>query len=378
MPSTTSSFNSLRFPQDLGTPQVPYYVRFEPQVVQYGGTRGLENGAGNFDLRSAGNKNRNNPSKGPLASGTDFGAGPITFTTDNIPVLGVLDQISTSVNTLFEEITTQVDSFSVNIFDGTGLSARLDLGNLLSSGSKRSSGTKAGGISTDRNTVFSPGSINLYLPEQLAAKSSVDYSAQELGQMGMGAVQQIQKSGIDAFRKDKDGNSMLSGLASLIPGAIQDMAQSDDKLQAAYGIAKGQVTNNFSFQVFQGVGHRSFSYSFKLIARDEDDSTTIKEICDTFVYYMLPSRTSGDFNFYEVPCQWNISYEGPNGKLRYHQQPKPCFLTSVDVTYGGEAGSELYSDGAPMTVELALDFTEIEPLYRGDRFTTEDLSSGST
>ena len=366
MPSTVQRFNSLRFPQDLGTTEVPYFIRFEPQVVQYGGTRGLETGAGNFDLRSAGNRGRNNPSRSSVATGTDFRAGPITFTLGGIPILGVIDSISSSVNTLFDSITSNLQNLSVNVFSGSGLGARLDVGSILSG--LRSS--TSGNIVTDRNTIFSPGSINLYLPESLATNSSVDYGATELGQMGMGAAQELGRSGIDAFRTDESGRSLIDGVASLIPSAIQDMAQSDDRLQAAFSIARGQVTNNFSFQIFQGVGHRNFSYTFKLVARDEEDSAKIKEICDTFVYYMLPSKTAGDFNFYEVPCQWNISYQGPNGVLQYHQQPKPCFLSSVNVGYGGDAGSQLYNDGAPMIVDLELEFVEIEPLYRGDRVTT--------
>lgn len=363
VPSTVNSFNSLRFPQDLGTSEVPFYIRFEPQVVNYGGSRGLQTGTGNFDLRSAGNRGRNNPSQSPVSTGRDFSVGPFDFTIGNIPVLGVIDSIASSVNSVFDSLTSGLQSFTSNIFNG-------GLGGIFNARLNINSATLNRGVQTDPNTVFSPGSINLYLPENLQTNSSVDYSATELGQMGMGAVDTIRQSGLDSFRTDGEGRSMLDGLTDLIPKAFQDMSQSDDRLQAAFSIARGQVSNNFSFQIFQGVGHRSFSYSFNLVARDEGDSAKIKEICDTFVFYMLPSKTSGDFNFYEVPCQWNISYNGPGGKLSFHQQPKPCFLSSVNVGYNGkDEGSSLYNDGAPMSVQLELEFVEIEPLYRGDRVT---------
>ena len=45
-------------------------------------------------------------------------------------------------------------------------------------------------------------------------------------------------------------------------------------------------------------------------------------------------------------------------------QPRNCFLQSVDVSYGGDAGNSTYNDGAPMDVTIRLQFIEIEPLYR--------------
>lgn len=347
MAATVQRFSSLRFPQDLGTSEVPFYIRFEPQVVQYGGTRGLEVGSGDFNLSTF--SLSNNPATQPV--GRNF-----TLSLNDFKG-GLLNSLANEANKFFSEVKSAFNSVSLDLFGGA-IKGRVNLG---------STGALSNGIKTDKNILFSPGSINLYLPESLTTASSVDYGATELGQMGMAAVNSGMAN-IDSFRKGEDGKSVLDNFVSnALPGAIQDMSQSDDRLKAAYAIANGQVTNNFSFQIFQGVGHRTFSYEFKLVARDGNDSKTIKNICDTFLYYMLPSKTQGDFNFYEVPCQWNISYQGPDGSLEFHQQPKPCFLQSVNVDYGGDAGNSLYSDGAPMNVNLSIEFVEIEPLYRGDR-----------
>ena len=56
-------------------------------------------------------------------------------------------------------------------------------------------------------------------------------------------------------------------------------------------------------------------------------------------------------------------------------QPKNCFLQSVDVGYGGDAGNSTYNDGAPFEVTIRLQFIEIEPLYRkGDPMTPGPVS----
>ena len=138
------------------------------------------------------------------------------------------------------------------------------------------------------------------------------------------------------------------------------------------GIATGQVANNFSFQVFNSVLHRQFNYSFRMMPKDNNESKIIKNICDKFLYFMLPSRTNvGGLGYYEVPCQWDISYMRQGDKLQYHQQPKACFLQNVDVQYGGDTQNSLFNDGAPMEVTLTLQFVEIEPLYRETSFNPE-------
>ena len=342
------SFPSLRFPQDLGTSEVPNYIRFEPQIVQYGGTKGLDVGNGDFNLSTFSTSNN------PVS--TQANTRGHTFSLNDIKG-GIVQTLAGEANNLFSSIKSAFNSVSVDLLGGA-IKGRVNLG---------SAGALSAGIKTDKNTLFSPGSINLYLPESLQTASSVDYGATELGQMGMAAVSSG-LSNIDSFRKGEGGKSSLDNFVqNALPGAIQDMSQSDDRLKAAFALSNGQVTNNFSFQIFQGVQHRSFSYEFKMIARDGNDSKVIKNICDTFLYYMLPSKTQSDFNFYEVPPQWDITYQGQNGLLEYHQQPKPCFLQSVNVDYGGDTGNSLYSDGAPMSVSLSLEFVEIEPLYRGDR-----------
>lgn len=328
MSSKVVPFRSLRFPPNtLGTDEVPYFIRFVPQEVQYGGTKA------NTEIRQG-----QNPFNFPSSS---------DFSTN-----GTVDSIANNANLTFDRL---FDVLNRRVGGRVNVEPR----------------EKAQGLDTKQDRLRSYGSINLYLPEALAANTSVGYGAVEMGQMGMAAVDVIQKSGGDLFRKDENGQStIMGGIGSMLPAAIQDMMQVDDKTKSAVALARGQVSNNFSFQIFNGVEHRTFQYSFKLIAKNENESKTIKEICDTFTFFMLPSKSSeGDFHFYETPCQWDISYNSQKGRLEYFQQPKSCFMTSCNVTYNDDTGNNLYTDGAPMAVTLALDFVEIEPLYRGDRAT---------
>ena len=207
--------------------------------------------------------------------------------------------------------------------------------------------------------LTSAGSISLFLPEELAARSTVDYSAEEVGSRGVAAAEAIvKKSGADSA-------NLASGAIDVVKSTVRDAMLTAGPQKNALAMGKGLVANNFSFQIFNGVGHRNFDYSFKMVAKNEKESQAIKDICDMFLFYMLPARQQdNDLHFYEIPCQWKIEYQKQGKNMEYHQQPKACFLTGVDVAYGGETTNNLYNNSAPMEVTLRLGFVEIEPLYR--------------
>lgn len=212
------------------------------------------------------------------------------------------------------------------------------------------------GLKTLPDQLKTAGSINLYLPQNLETNSSVDYETAALGGLGVQAVRTAtSKLGEQAA---------LQGMGNILKGGFQDLLSSGNR-RAIVGIATNRVTNNFSFQVFNSVLHRQFSYEFRMMPKNSNESKVIKEICDHFLFYMLPARDNqGEVGFYEVPCQWEIKYMRKDGPLGFHMQPKNCFLQSVDVSYGGDPQNSTFNDGAPMEVNLRLQFIEIEPLYR--------------
>lgn len=344
-----NNFASLRFPLELGSPEVPNYIRFCPQEVRYGGTTGLNPisrpnnaipGAGNSISSVAGIPNANNPLK---QIQNQIGGAVDSFATGAREAVGAVGDIfnSGNLNTAFTNL-------------GKVVSGRVNIGPF----------TLNLGQETAPDELRGTGSINLYLPDGLATNSTVEYSAQELGAIGVAAA--------DVANESREGNlDATNSLGRLAGATFQDLLRSSANISAVNAITRGQVANNFSFQIFNGVSHRTFAYTFRMIAKNETESQVIKNITDTFLYYMLPARTSsqdeGDvLHYYEVPAQWKIEYKSNGNLLQFHQQPKACFLQSVEVTYGGDTTNNLYSDGAPMEVSMALSFVEIEPLYRSE------------
>jgi hypothetical protein len=335
------NFKSLRFPENVGTDEVPVYIRFVPQEVRYGGTEGL------------------NPAQRPaLKYGS---ANSVGGSAAGASIDGAINQVKSQIGGAVESFASaakQSISGISSIFKGTSFSSVTnDLGRLVSGKVNFGLFSVNLGQKTNADTITSLGSINLYMPEGLSTGSSVKYAQIETGAAGAlmssKGISEIDKGTIEDVVKGVVINKAAKAMSA--------------EMKAVAAAKTGKVLNNFSFQVFDGVDYRSFKYEFRMVAKNERESLEIKNICDTFLFLMLPGRSAASGpQFYEIPCQWSIEYHRLGDKIKYFQQPGPCFLTNVDVTYNGDTGNNTYNDGAPMSVTLSLSFTEIEPMYRGN------------
>ena len=354
------NFKSLSFPRNVGTDEVPNYIRFVPKIIQYGGTKSLREGTNAIGAPSLGG------SSSSVRPGSTFtGLGGVT---ENLQAaVGNIQAFGDGVNSTIGNITSAVQDASNQFSNSPGSFTDLVKagGTVINKVLDIKVDDLVQGLLMGKDTLQSTGSINLYMPQNLETNSSVDYETAALGGTGAATA--------EASRAEKLDASAVAG--QLIPGAIQDLLSSGNR-RAVIGIVTNRVTNNFSFQVFNSVLHRQFAYEFRMMAKDENESKAIKDICDMFLFYMLPARTvEGNIGLYEVPCQWEIEYLRKGSTLAFHMQPKNCFLQSVDVSYGGDAGNSTYNDGAPMDVTIRLQFIEIEPLYRkGDPFSPKPMS----
>ena len=191
------------------------------------------------------------------------------------------------------------------------------------------------------------------MPQNLLAVQSANYSQANIGATGAAAVALGTSSGRD---------EQISGIKKLLAGAATDLIGAVGNVVQ---VATGQVSNPFSFTLFQGMTHRTFNYSFVFAPKDPKESELVKKICDTFMYYQLPARDpAGEFQFVEIPLQWDINYKWYGGENKFLESPNRSVLTSVNVTYGAGGGSHRHTDGSPMDVNLDIVYTEVEPLFR--------------
>ena len=333
------NFEAHRFPENLGSAEVPNYITFRPQKVIYGQTTV-----------------QRPDSVGKAPKNTDEGRGPFGKLSAQIggTIRGISDAAEESLNQVTDIFkASSFKSFTTKL--GKVVKGKVRIGDFILSA----------GLEVDKDKLYDEGSISLYLPQSLGAEIGIDYAAADIGATGVGALGQV----FDAVKSNSVNVESLADAS--IQGAITDILASG-KARDLSAVATGKVGNPFSYQIFNGVQHRTFTYEFTLISKNPSESRKIKDIVDLFFYYMLPGRgeqageNDGDptFHFLEIPVQWKIEYLRKGNPLEFHQQPNSCFLQSANVTYGGDAGNNTHSDGSPIQTTLSLGFVEVEPLYR--------------
>jgi hypothetical protein len=124
---------------------------------------------------------------------------------------------------------------------------------------------------------------------------------------------------------------------------------------------------------FKGIGKRNFSYEFKMIPKDEEESRTIQKIVTAFRANMLPEFIAGadrSSRFFKMPNTFDISYMYNGQENPFIHKISTCVCKSINVSYGGgdryqtfEDTKEAYSDqkaGAPTETSISLQFEELE------------------
>ena len=133
------------------------------------------------------------------------------------------------------------------------------------------------------------------------------------------------------------------------------------------------ITDKMEF-FFEGVGRRTFSYTFNFIPTSQPDSTTIFKIIEAFKMGMLPDYSDGllgggtKSRTLTIPDIFDIKYMhiGQNGQAaenRYLNRVSTCHLTNMSVKYGDDRYTTYTPDaqGAPpQKSSITLQFTEIE------------------
>lgn len=160
------------------------------------------------------------------------------------------------------------------------------------------------------------------------------------------AGEQLGKSAVDVAK-----TSGKAALASL--GATMGMAAVPG-LGAAVSRALGASVNPNMAVLFDNIGFRSHQFSFRLNPRTPQESATIKQIIAIMRQRMLPPKVNNFF--FGFPDKANIKI--------FPVQPYPileCVLESMSINYApnGPAFYSVSSGGAPVMIEMQLQFKEI-------------------
>jgi len=232
--------------------------------------------------------------------------------------------------------------------------------------------------------------ITLYMPPSVKVSYKSNYKddvisarAGALGSSIGGIVDAMSGGGgvIEAFTKNF--NTMGEGILSVAAAAA--IAAANTAAPGAVTLAQlsaGAIIGSKMEVMFEGVGRRNFSFAFNFIPKSEQESRMVYNIVQTFKEHMLPeyltdfklgttSVTLAQGRVLKIPDTFDIFYFYKNNENPFLNRISTCYLTSMDVDYGGdkyvtyEPTTLGNREGPPpQRTAITLAFTEIETITR--------------
>jgi len=258
--------------------------------------------------------------------------------------------------------------------------------------------TRSGSLAT--KSVMNTGTIILQIPSDIKDGNTANYGESKMNTLtgaAAGAMMGVMKSGatsvqmalgnlsteegLEKIKGDIGGNLTAGDTDALIDAA--KMGLTVKATSSAMGIfganvspeqllarSSGQIFNPNLELLFNGPSLRSFSFSFKMTPRSVQEARQCKLIIRSFKQNMAP-KTGGDTIggsaiFMKTPNLFELRYRKGNSDHPFLNKFKQCFLTNVSVNYTGEGVYATYDDATPISMQLDLQFKEIEPIYFDD------------
>jgi hypothetical protein len=207
--------------------------------------------------------------------------------------------------------------------------------------------------------------IYLPLPEDFNQEFSVEYGARDTGVLGAiatsGTGTKVLENFADRLAGGKISGDDVIGEVNVLRdigttaayAGFQTLGGVSEVAGGLVGQTAGKIANPHPTVFFQGVNLRQYSFSWKMIPRNEDESEVIRKILKKIKKDCLPKK---DGNFLKYPKL--VEPKIKNGK--FGKDYKKSLVQSISINYTGEGTSAFFVDGNPVSVILTLGFQEAE------------------
>ena len=134
----------------------------------------------------------------------------------------------------------------------------------------------------------------------------------------------------------------------------------------------GIVPNSNLELLFQGPTLRSFGFTWRMSPRSALEARNVKRIIRMFKQGSAPRKTysqsgAGAASFFlGTPNVFKLSYKTGNKEISGLNKFKICALVNMNVIYAPDGQWAAYAEGQPVSVQMTLNFQEIEPVYEND------------
>ena len=208
--------------------------------------------------------------------------------------------------------------------------------------------------------VAGPGGKKFFLPMPVAGLQ--DKFDIDIAQKKMGVVGGIGSSIVDGLNNDSSiaGNvlSALGAFGRTLGEEAMGAALGDAGVDATQ-LVTGAINNPNLAALFKGVTLRKHSFTWKMIAYNQSESTKLESIVTQLKQCALPSRTSGGNFGLNYPDIAYLQVVGPkeNGLITFSN--KGAFIENITVDYMGQTHPAFFTgSNSPVEVTLSMSFLE--------------------
>ena len=264
-------------------------------------------------------------------------------------------------------------------------------------------GTSSGSLA--KRSVVNDGSILLQVPSNVQDGNAVNFGDSSMNTLigaAAGVIGNTMQAGGKRVAETIEGKqSLSSGLGAFGADVKKDLkerfGESTGLGQAAQDFMNAKLTSsalgifggNVSAQqllarqtgqifnpnlelLFDAPTLRSFTFSFKMTPRSQQEARQCKLIIRSFKQNMAPKanleggQVGGTGIFLKSPNIFELSYKRGNRNHPFLHKFKQCFLTNFSVNYTAEGTHTTYDDSTPVSMTMDMTFKEIEPIYDTD------------
>ena len=171
----------------------------------------------------------------------------------------------------------------------------------------------------------------------------------------------------DAAKSAAARGAFSSAFASQILKMAQFEVSPESILARGFGI----IPNSNLELLFNSPELRQFSFSYRMSPRSKEEARNVKRIIRFFKQGMAPRKQTGQAGqasfFLGTPNVFKLRYKtGKDKPISGLNKFKVCALTGFSVNYAPEGNWAAYDEGQPVTLTMAMQFSELEPIYNTD------------
>ena len=217
--------------------------------------------------------------------------------------------------------------------------------------------------------------IFMYMPQDIQGEYGANWGGASFGAAFQQLARTMANGGIpNASSFDNSIDAMISGAKNMqykatVDGLNRGLGSSVSLSQLMSGVS-GTIVNPNVEMMYESPELRGFQLKFKMQARNQKETNSIRELCYQFKKAMLASyggQTMGGKldagGFITVPKICQVSFMTGKDLNQYVPQYKPCAITQVNINYTPDGAWASLADGAPVSTEIAITFKETKLIY---------------